>query len=101
MPFKESSPAPSDPRPESYEQYKQERGLDLIRATDFAHYFNSEMHVAGGWLRALKYAIEDSAALSTTEKEQLLQQLAKIQSKLTSSHTIANDAFEALEQSRK
>jgi len=95
VPFKESSPGSSDPRPETYDEYKQEEGADL-KARDLASYFSQEMHTAVLQLENLKIAVERSTTLETAEREQMLKRINKMEEKLQVTRSIANDTFQVL-----
>lgn len=95
MPFGENSPEFPRRRPDTYNQYKQERGAD-VRSGDLAHYFNSEIFSAGHQLEFLKLAIEQSAALNLEERKQMLELITKLRLKLNAAHIVANDTFQIL-----
>lgn len=95
MPFKESAQGPSDTRPETYEQYKQEQGTDL-KARDLASYFNGEMHTVVLQLLKVQMDVEQSNSLEPRAREELLKQCKKMEEKLHIAHSIAQDTFQAL-----
>ncbi len=95
VPFKESSPGSSDPRPDTYDEYKQEKGADL-KARDLASYFNGEMHTAVLQLENMKIAVKRSAMLEEAEREQMLKRINKMEEKLQVARSIANDTFQLL-----
>lgn len=95
MSFREKSRELSRRRPETYDQYKQEKGADL-RSGDLAHYFNSEMHLAVIRLEMLKTEIERSITLESEQRKQMLDRIQKIEIKLDRAHGVANDTFQVL-----
>ena|ERR1017187_9181400 len=87
-------------RPEDYSQYKQEVGASL-EAGDLAHYFNKEIFSAGHKVEFLKSALEHLTTSTQEERERLLVQLTQLEKHLELAHSIANDAFQALEKARR
>jgi hypothetical protein len=95
MPFHESSRGHSDPRPETYNQYKQEAGADL-KVKDLAAYFNGDMHVVTMGASILKDQVEKSTSLLPEEKEKMLKRLSAMAEKLEEIQLITKDALQAL-----
>ncbi len=96
----EKPPEFSDPTPEHYSQYKQERGPDL-KARDFAHYFNGKILVASAQLDYLKSVVERAEELGTEGRKKMLESIAQIEDEIETAYRIANDAFHVVKSKER